>query len=105
MADRQGWVVSAISEKLKHQDGLAELQLTDLLTAADFALQSELARQLHLLETEDPGFDPATLAITVTALRRDEANVDLSEVVDIANRLNAIEESLSDLKWSSSDSR
>ena len=101
MADGQGWVLSAIMERLKHQDQLAELQLTDLFTAADFPLQAELAWQLHLQETGDPGFEPATPASIVTAFRLEEANLPLSGLVDMASQLNAIEVSLSDLKWSS----
>jgi hypothetical protein len=47
-----------------------------------------------LRETGDPGFEPATLASIVTAFR-------LSGLVEMASQLNAIEVSLSDLKWSS----
>lgn len=101
MVNEQGWVLNAIMERLKHQDQLAELQLTDQLTAADFALQAELAWQLHLRETGDPGFEPATLASIVTAFRLQEANLRLSGLVDMASQLNAIEASLSDTRWSS----
>lgn len=101
MADGQGWVLNAIMERLKHQDQLAELRLTDLFSAADLALQAELAWQLHLRETGDPGFEPATLASIVTAFRLEEASLRLSGLVDMASQLNAIEISLSDLRWRS----
>lgn len=94
-------VLKAIIEKPAHQDRSAELQLTDLLTASDLAVQAELTWQLHLRQAGDPGFEPATLASIVTALRLDEANLRRSELDDMASQLNAIEVSVSDLRRSS----